>query len=110
LVAERGDEQGSRTIVEYSPVGSSGSNGVVERAVHTVEGRVRVLKMALEERLGSKVPATSNIVAFMADYAAYLVNRLEVGKNGKTSYERCRGRRRVCWGWSLESSSCIRRR
>jgi hypothetical protein len=92
LVAERGDEQGCRTLVEQSPVGSSGSNGVVERAVQTVEGQVRVLKLALEGRLGMKVTATSNIVTFLAEYAAYLVNRLEVGKDGKTAVERNKGK------------------
>ena len=33
IVEARGDEKGSRTIVEESPVKSNGSNGVVERAV-----------------------------------------------------------------------------
>ena len=28
----------------------------------------------------------------MAEYAAYLINRLEVGKDGKTAYERCSGK------------------
>jgi hypothetical protein len=92
LVAERGDEPGCRTLVEQSPVGSSGSNGVVERAVQAVEGQVRVLKLALEDRLGMKVSATSNIVAFLAEYAAYLLNRLEVGKDGKTAVERNKGK------------------
>ena len=36
IVLERGDEKGCRTIPEESPVKSSGSNGVVERAVATV--------------------------------------------------------------------------
>jgi hypothetical protein len=92
LVAERGDEKGSRTIVEHSPIASSGSNGVVERAVQTVEGQIRVLKLALEERLGVKVPASSCIVAFLAEYSAYLLNRLEVGKDGKTALERSKGK------------------
>jgi hypothetical protein len=92
LVAERGDESGHRTIVEESPVASSGSNGIVERAVQTVEGQIRVLKLALEERLGMKIAASSNIVAFLAEYAAYLVNRLELGKDGKTAIERSRGK------------------
>jgi hypothetical protein len=56
LVAERGDEQGSRTIIEHSPVASSGSNGVVERAAQTVEGQSRVLNMALEDRLSQRCP------------------------------------------------------
>ena len=72
IVLERGDEKGCRTIVEQSPVGSSGSNGVVERAVQTVEGQVRVLKLALESRIGD-VPAAANVVAFMAECAAYLL-------------------------------------
>ena len=92
IVHARGDEKGSRTIVEESPVASKGSNGVVERAVQTTEGQIRVMKSALEERVGRKIDAESNVVAFIADYAAYLVSRLEVGKDGKTAYERVRGK------------------
>ena len=36
--------------MEQSPVGSSASNGVVERAIPSVEQQVRVLKSAVEER------------------------------------------------------------
>jgi len=92
IVDARGDEKGSRTLVEESPVKSKGSNGLVERAVQTIEGQIRVMKLALEGRLGMKVDAEANVVAFMADYAAYLVNRLEVGKDGKTAYERVKGK------------------
>ena len=35
-------------IVEHSPVRSSQSNGVVERAVQSVQGQLRVIKLALE--------------------------------------------------------------
>ena len=38
IVDARGDEKGSRTLVEESPVKSKGSNGLVERAVQTLEG------------------------------------------------------------------------
>ena len=82
LVLERGDEPGCRTLVEQSPVGSSGSNGVVERAVQTIEGQIRVMNLALESRLGVTVSAGANVVMFLAEYAAYLINRLEVGKDG----------------------------
>ena len=81
-----------RTIVEESPVGSSGSNGVAERGVQGLEGQIRVLCLALQERLGIKMDPRWPIVAFMPEYAAYLLNRLEVGKDGKTSYERTRGK------------------
>ena len=35
---------GVKTIVEDAPVASKGSNGVVERAIQTVEQYVRMLK------------------------------------------------------------------
>jgi hypothetical protein len=78
--------------LEESPVKSSGSNGIVERAVQSIEGQVRVLKLALENRIGIKVPSTSCIVAFLAEYSAYLLNRLEIGKDGKTAVERNKGK------------------
>ena len=58
----------------------------------SVEGVIRTLLSALEERLGAKIKAEDKIVAFMAEYAAYLINRMEVGKDGKTAYERNKGK------------------
>ena len=81
------------TVLEKSPVGSSGSNGVVERGVQSVEGLIRTLMSACQERMGTRIKLEEKIVIFMAEYAAYLINRLEVGKDGKTAYERCRGKR-----------------
>ena len=65
----------------------------MERAAQTIEGQIRVMKSALEGRMGKKVDAEKKIVTFMAEYAGYLVNRLEVGKDGKTAYERSRGKK-----------------
>ena len=48
-------EGGGRYIMEQSPVGSSASNGVVERAIQSVEQQVRVLKSAVEGRWGVKL-------------------------------------------------------
>ena len=93
VVEGRGDTNARRTIIEQSPVASSRSNGVVERAAQTIEGQIRVMKSALEGRLGKKVDAEKKIVTFMAEYAGYLVNRLEVGKDGKTAFERSRGKK-----------------
>ena len=95
IVKERED---GRTVVEESPVGSSGSNGVVERAVQGIEGQIRVILLALEERIGRQVDPEEAIVSFIPEYAAYVVNRLEVGKDGKTSYERTRGKKATVVG------------
>ena len=78
-----------KSVVEESPVGSSGSNGVVERTVQEVEGQIRVILLA---RLGATVAATEPTVTFVPDHAMYLINRLEVGKDGKTAYERVKGK------------------
>ena len=71
---------------------SRGSNGIAERAVQTIEGQIREMKLALEERVGQKIDAEANVVAFMAEYAGYPVNRLEVGKDGKTAHECVKGK------------------
>ncbi len=46
----------------------------------------------MDARLGRKVAAERRIVAFMAECCVYLLNRLEVGKDGKTAHERCNGK------------------
>ena len=48
LVELRGD---GMVVPEHSPVRSSGSNGIVERAIKEVEMKVRCLKSAIDERL-----------------------------------------------------------
>ena len=75
-----------------SPVGSSASNGLVERAIQSVQGQVRVMKDALETRWGVRLGAKHSVVPWLIEYAAVLLNRFEVGKDGKTAYERSKGR------------------
>lgn len=87
-----------RTITEESPVKSSGSNGRAERAVQTLEGHIRVLLLGLEARLGTRIDAKEPIVTYMPEYAAYLLNRMKVGKDGRTAYERCKGKKATILG------------
>ena len=56
--------------------------------VQHVEAAIRIMKSALEARLGGELKADSPIVTFMAEYAGYLLNMWEVGKDGKTAKER----------------------
>ena len=81
-----------RTNLEESPVGSSQSNETVERKVQSIEGQLRSMLSALEARLGGRVDTKEKVVVFMAEHAAYLLNRLEVGLDGKTSFERTKGK------------------
>lgn len=81
LVKERED---GRSVVEESPKRSSGSNGVAKRAAQEVEGRLRAILLEFESRIGEEVDAREPIMTFIPEYAAYLMNRLEVGKDWKT--------------------------
>ena len=87
-----------KTIPEESPVKSSGSNGRVERGILGVEGQLRILLLALERRLKKRVDVRERIVQFMPEYAAYLMNRVEIGKDGKTAYERTKGKKATVLG------------
>ena len=86
-----------KSVVEESPVGSSGSNGVVERTVQAVEGQIRVILLALEARLGT-VAATQPIVTYILDHASI------AWRSGKTERQRTReskGRLYLFSAWSL---------
>ena len=55
---------------EYSPVRSSGSNGVIERGIKEVQGQLRAMNSALDTRVGVDIRETSNILPWMVEYAS----------------------------------------
>ena len=83
----------AKTVIEQSPVGSIQSNGIVERAIQSYEGMLRVLKGGLELRWDAKIPDGRAIFAWLSEYCGFLLNRFEVGADGKTAYERMRGKK-----------------
>ena len=48
--------------------------------------------MAFQEKVGRGVDCRERIVAFIPEYAAYLMNRLKKGEDGKVAFERARGK------------------
>ena len=95
LVSERVE---GRTVIEEAPKKSSGSNGIVEREVQKIEGRIRAIFLGMQERLGRRLDARERIVAFVPEYAAYLENRLNQGADGMVAYERVKGKRPTVLG------------
>ena len=93
LINEVARRRQATTFVEQSPVGSSASNGVAERAVQSVEGQLRTISDALQHRLHIDIPSDHAVIAWMVEYSSVLLNKYEVGRNGKTAYERLRGRK-----------------
>jgi hypothetical protein len=81
------------TMIEHSKVYDSQSNGVVERAIQTVEGLTRTLKMSLERKIKKSIPSKHPIMTWLVEHVADLLNKYSVGKDGRTAYERIRGKR-----------------
>ena len=70
----RAEGGGQQMNVEHSPLYSSSSNGVVERAIQGVEGHVRVLRSALEERWGVKLDPECALWPWMVEFASVQLN------------------------------------
>ena len=69
-----------RTIHESSPVGSSQSNGLIERTIQDVEGQVRTMKLDFESHPGEQIPSDDNLIVWLVEYAAVLLNRGQVAR------------------------------
>jgi hypothetical protein len=80
------------TILENSPVGDSRSNGKAERAVQSIVGLIRTMKSALESRSGLKFDCDHPVVPWLVEHASDVYNKFHVGADGKTSYERWKGK------------------
>ena len=81
---EQARQEGSQTVPERPPVGESQSNGIIERAMELVASQARTLKAALEHRIGTRIPPDARILCWLVEFAAYLMNRCDIGSDGKT--------------------------
>ena len=52
----------------------------------------------LQGRMGRKIHARDKILNFIPEYALYLMNRREVGKDGKVAYDRVKGKKPTVLG------------
>ena len=84
---------GGKIVPERPPVGESPSNGVVEEAGKTTREFAKVLKEQVEGSAKIELAPSDPIVQWAVRWAAMLVSRYAVGKDGYTPYERRRGRR-----------------
>ena len=82
-----------RGIPESSPVESSASNGFIERGIQSVEGQARTVNSALENHIGTETPSDHDIIPWMIEYASVLLNRCHVVEDGKTRYDRLKGKK-----------------
>ena len=99
-----------RMIIEHSPVHSSQSNGIVERGVQAVQGMVRTLRSAVEDRWGVQLDVGHAVWPWLVEYAGYLLTRCEVGHDGKTPYERLKGKKARLQGMEFGEGILWKRR
>ena len=81
-------------ILEEGKTGDKPSTGAVESSVKESKRQCRVMKSALQERLGLEIPDRHPILAWLSRHGSFLISRYRVGPDGRTPYERLKGR-----GW-----------
>ena len=83
----------ARSVPETAPQGDSQGNGLAERAVQSMEEMLRVHKLALETRVGVRLPILHPVFPWLVEHCANILNKAVVGVDGKTAWERVRGRK-----------------
>ena len=79
-------------VLEESPVGDHQANGEIEMANQLVQGQFRVMKCGFESRIGTKLVGTHPLVPWLLIHAADTLNRYVKGEDGRTAYQRVKGR------------------
>ena len=97
------------TFLEHSPVRSSGSNGIIERGIKDVQGQIRSMKFAIDERISTDLSGSSKVLCWLVEFAALLINRYSVGHDGKTPYERLKGKKSNMFGFEFGERVLFRR-
>ena len=80
------------TILQRSPPYDSQANGLVERAVRSVEELTPVTKLDVERRLGVQISVQDPAFAWLLRHATHLLNWFQVGYDGRTPHHRLHGR------------------
>ena len=78
---------------EQPPSVEHQANGLAEVTGRHIRDQARVLKLHLQTRLKRKVDQEEPIMPWLVRWAAMLLSRYGKGKDGKTPYERQRGRK-----------------
>ena len=86
-----------QTILEHSAVGEHNINGRVERAIRSIRAQGPTLRHFLERKLQVKVDVEATVMSWVWRWAAMLHSRYHVGADGRTAWERFRGRKLNQW-------------
>ena len=87
------DTRIGETLQQDTPTYSSQSNGSTERGVQSVQGQIRVTKIALEQRLQKEVKGNWPVMHWIVEHAGTVLTYFEIGHDGKIAYQRLHGKR-----------------
>ena len=73
------------SVPEASPVGESQSNGMVESGVKIFKERMRVHLLALERKIGGKIPARHPIMCWLIEHAWAVISKYLVGHDDEVA-------------------------
>ena len=77
---------------EHPPPYDSRANGSVENACKLMKGQLRTMKLCLEQHLQKRIPEEHPLMSWMVEHSAWLLTSRLRGEDGKTAYQRVRGR------------------
>ena len=63
-----------------------------------VEQCLRTLTSSLDERMAVKIDVLHPVLTWLCEFVGYMMNRMEVASDGKTPYERVKGKRSEVMG------------
>ena len=77
--------RGEEIVPEEPPVGHSRRNGIIDRAVVSIQDQVMALKSALESRLGEELSADHVALPWMVSRAGNLLSKHHRDSSGWTA-------------------------
>ena len=73
------------------------ANGAAEVGVKLLKSHMRTLRCNLENEIGQRIPVRHPLMAWMATHAAALITWCAKGQDGRTAYQRVKGKEfRTC--------------
>ena len=84
---------GVEVIPHGPPEGDHMASGRVEMAVREVKRQCRTLRLSAEPNTNVRISDDSPLVSWLPRFAAQVMNKMRIGKDGKTSEMRRTGRR-----------------
>ena len=84
---------GVGVILQGPLEGDHMANGRVEMAVREVKRQCRTPRISAEHNTGARIADVSPLLGWLPRFAAQVMNKMRIGKDGKTSEMRRSGRR-----------------